>query len=39
MKKLQLKSWVQLVLTIWAGIDFLLICMALYMSRMLEIGL
>lgn len=39
MKKLQLKSWVQTVLTVWVGIDCLLVAMALYMSRILEIGL
>lgn len=39
MKKLQLKSWVQTLLTLWVGIDFLLVVMALYMSRILEIGL
>lgn len=39
MKKLQLKSWVQTALTIWAGIDFLLVAFVLYMSRILELGL
>jgi hypothetical protein len=39
MKKLQLKSWVQTLLTIWAGLDFLLVTMVLYMSRILELGL
>jgi hypothetical protein len=39
MKKLQLKSWVQTLLIMWTGIDFVLIALALYMSRILEIGL
>lgn len=39
MKKLQLRSWVQTLLTIWVGIDFFLVVMALYMSRILELGL
>lgn len=39
MKKLQLKSWVQTTLIMWAGIDFMLIALSLYMSRILEIGL
>lgn len=39
MKKIQLKEWVQTLLTIWAGIDILLVVMALYMARILEIGL
>lgn len=39
MKKMRLKSWVQTLLTIWAGIDCLLVVMALYMNRILELGL
>lgn len=38
MKKLHLKSWVETVLTVWAGIDFMLVVMVLYMIRILEIG-
>ena len=37
--KMKLKSWVQTLLIMWAGIDFILIAFALYMSRILEIGL
>lgn len=39
MKKLKLKQWVQTTLTIWVGLDLLLITIALYMQRILEIGL
>ena len=39
MKKLQLKEWVKTTLMVWTGIDILLITMALYMARILEIGL
>ena len=39
MKKLKLKSWIQTILIAWAGLDFVLIALALYMNRILEIGL
>ncbi len=39
MKKMKLKSWVQSILSIWLGIDILLVAMALYMERILEIGI
>lgn len=39
MKKLQLKSWVQTLLTTWAFIDIFLIAITLYMQRLLELGL
>lgn len=39
MKKLKLRSWVLTSLITWAGIDFILVALALYMNRILEIGL
>lgn len=39
MKKTQLKGWVQTALIIWSAIDLELIAVALYMNRILEIGL
>ena len=39
MKKMQLRSWVVTTLSVWAGIDILLVAIALYMARILEIGL
>lgn len=36
---MKLKSWVKTLLFIWTGIDIGLIALALYMSRILEIGL
>ena len=39
MKRIKLKSWVQTTLIAWAGLDFILIALALYMNRIFEIGL
>ena len=39
MKKMRLKPWVEIMLSIWTGIDIGLVLLALYMDRMLEIGL
>lgn len=39
MKKIKLRSWVETTLSIWAGIDILLVVIALYMARILELGL
>ena len=39
MKKLQLKLWVKTALLFWAGLDFILVALVLYMLRMIEIGL
>lgn len=39
MKKIQLRSWVATTLSVWAGIDILLVVIALYMARILELGL
>ena len=36
---MKLKSWVQTTLLVWAGIDFILIILALYMQRIYELGL
>lgn len=36
---MKLRSWVETTLCIWAGIDIGLIVLALYMQRILEIGL
>ena len=36
---MKLKNWVKAVLITWAGIDFILIAVALYMQRILELGL
>ena len=39
MKKLQLKSWVQTLLISWGVLDFMLVALALYMQRILELSL
>lgn len=39
MKKIKLRSWVVTALSMWAGIDILLVVIALYMARILELGL
>lgn len=39
MKKLQLKSWVQTTLISWGVLDFMLVALALYMERILELSL
>ena len=39
MKKLKLKSWVQTILIAWTGLDFMLVALALYMQRILELKL
>lgn len=39
MKKLKLKAWVEPTLCIWVGIDIGLIVLAMYMQRLLELGL
>lgn len=36
---MRLKSWVETVLFVWTGIDIGLILLALYMERLLELGL
>jgi hypothetical protein len=36
---MKLKSWVETVLFVWAGIDIGLVLLALYMERLLELGL
>lgn len=36
---MKLKSWVETFLILWCGVDFLLVTMALYMQRVLELGL
>ena len=36
---MKLKSWVQTTLIAWACLDFMLVALALYMNRILEIGL
>lgn len=36
---MKLKNWVITILITWAGIDFLLVALALYMQRILELGL
>lgn len=39
MKKMKLRNWVETTLWVWAGIDIGLIVLALYMQRIIEIGL
>lgn len=39
MRKTKLKDWVETTLFIWLGIDIGLIVLALYMQRLLELGL
>ena len=36
---MRLKSWVQTTLIAWAGLDFMLVAIALYMQRLFELGL
>lgn len=36
---MKLKSWVQTTLIAWAGIDFMLVTLALYMQKIYELGL
>lgn len=36
---MRLKNWVKTTLIAWAGLDFALIALALYMQRILELGL
>lgn len=36
---MKLKPWVEILLSIWTGVDIGLVLLALYMSRILEIGL
>lgn len=36
---MRLKPWVEVTLSIWAGIDIGLVILALYIARIYEIGL
>lgn len=36
---MKLKYWVKATLISWAGLDFMLVALALYMQRILELGL
>lgn len=36
---MRLKNWVKVTLIAWAGLDFVLLSLALYMQRILELGL
>lgn len=36
---MRLKSWIQTLLIAWVGLDFMLVAIALYMQRVLELGL
>lgn len=36
---MKLRSWVKTLLIAWAGIDLMLVTIALYMQRLLELGL
>ena len=36
---MKLKSWVQTLLILWCGVDFLLVAITLYMQRILELGI
>jgi len=39
MKRYKLKSWVETMLITWGILDFFLVSLALYMQRLLELGL